>query len=245
VLLTGVDELHGELAEVGGARRRTYRWTEGTPPRDSARHRVRASVWLVAWCSSLSLFLFLFRALWRFRAACFQRAVPTPDRRQSVSASVVQGYELRVQPACRRDREPAQPDGPTRCGCAQLPSLPLLLFSCELTPGRPARCLAELKADKDGAKEYQDEIDKLNRRKMDLQKNIKKNQEWCDNFDKQIGGVQDKYDHFLDDMVVLYDNACKKHAQGIQFLMDHFSYHPLFKHWDDDFSAVPFRPKAK
>jgi hypothetical protein len=80
---------------------------------------------------------------------------------------------------------------------------------------------------------------------MDLQKNIKKNQEWCDNFDKQIGGVQDKYDHFLDDMVVLYDNACKKHAQGIQFLMDHFSYHPLFKHWDDDFTAVPFRPKAK
>jgi hypothetical protein len=110
---------------------------------------------------------------------------------------------------------------------------------------RPWRLIVDLKADKDGAKEYQDEIDKLNRRKMDLQKNIKKNQEWCDNFDKQIGGVQEKYDHFLDDMVVLYDNACKKHAQGIQFLMDHFSYHPLFKHWDDDFSAVPFKPNAK
>ena len=104
---------------------------------------------------------------------------------------------------------------------------------------------AELKADKDGSKEYQDIIDTLNRRKVDLQKRIKKNHEWCDNFDKQIGGVQDKYDHFLDDMVVLYDNAVKKHAMGIQYLMDHFNYHPLFKHWDDDFTAVPFRPKSK
>lgn len=104
---------------------------------------------------------------------------------------------------------------------------------------------AELKADRDGSKEYQDIIDTLNRRKVDLQKRIKKNQEWCDNFDKQIGGVQDKYDHFLDDMVVLYDNAVKKHAMGIQYLMDHFNYHPLFKHWDDDFTAVPFRPKSK
>ena len=95
------------------------------------------------------------------------------------------------------------------------------------------------------ASRYADIIDTLNRRKVDLQKRIKKNQEWCDNFDKQIGGVQDKYDHFLDDMVVLYDNAVKKHAMGIQYLMDHFNYHPLFKHWDDDFTAVPFRPKSK
>ena len=104
---------------------------------------------------------------------------------------------------------------------------------------------AELAADRGGAKEYQDEIDKLNRRKRDLQKRIKKNQDWCDQFDAKIGGVQEKYDHFLDDMDVLYDNAVVKHAKGLQQLVEDFNYHPLFKHHGDTFSAVPFRPLRK
>ena len=100
-------------------------------------------------------------------------------------------------------------------------------------------------ADKGGAKEYQDQIDLLDRRKKDLLKNIAKNQEWCDGFDDKIGGVQEKYDHFLDDMDVLYDDAVLKHAKGLQQLYEDFQYHPIFKHAGDEFTAVPFRPLKK
>ena len=82
----------------------------------------------------------------------------------------------------------------------------------------PRRADLQRPCDADGARTGGAQ-DKLNRRKLDLQKRIKSNEEWCTKFDAQIGGVQDKYDHFLDDMDVLYDNAVLKHAKGLQQLV--------------------------
>ena len=44
------------------------------------------------------------------------------------------------------------------------------------------------------------------------------------------------------DAVALDHEAKEKHAQGIQLLVRDFSYHPLFKRWDDNFTSVPFKP---
>ena len=108
--------------------------------------------------------------------------------------------------------------------------------------GQLKRLEEEMKADKDGQKEYQDLIDALNRRKADLNKQIDRDQEWCDGFDDKIGGVQEKYDRFLEDMEGLYANAKAKHETGLELLIEHFNYHPLYKRWDDTFSGVPFKP---
>ena len=34
----------------------------------------------------------------------------------------------------------------------------------------------------------------------------------------------------------------EKHAKGVQILVDEFQYHPTYKRWNDEFTAVPFKP---
>ena len=62
-------------------------------------------------------------------------------------------------------------------------------------------------------------------------------------FDKEIGPFEEKYRNLVSEGGRLYGAAKEKHAAGLQVLIDHFNYHPSFKRWNDDFTAVPFRPK--
>jgi len=46
----------------------------------------------------------------------------------------------------------------------------------------------------------------------------------------------------VDEIGVLYGAAKDKHLAAINLLIREFNYHPMFKHWDDEFTGVPFRP---
>eukprot|EP01006_Ploeotia_vitrea_P067313 TRINITY_DN96932_c0_g1_i1.p2 TRINITY_DN96932_c0_g1~~TRINITY_DN96932_c0_g1_i1.p2 ORF type:complete len:157 (+),score=62.65 TRINITY_DN96932_c0_g1_i1:104-574(+) len=100
----------------------------------------------------------------------------------------------------------------------------------------------ELAADKEGEKEYARMLSKLEKRKAFLEQRMAENRKWIDNFDKQIGPFEKRYEHLADSISGLYENAKEKHASALQILVDKFHYHPAFKRWDDDFTAVPFKP---
>ncbi len=61
-------------------------------------------------------------------------------------------------------------------------------------------------------------------------------------FHDDVGPFAKKYQTLVDEISTLYGEAKEKHAQGIQLLVRDFSYHPLFKRWDDNFTSVPFKP---
>ena len=101
---------------------------------------------------------------------------------------------------------------------------------------------AEIKADEDGKKEYDDQLEHLRRRKAELQARVAANEEWAKSFDTNLGPFQKKYEAMTEDMSHLYSDAKKKHQAGLNVLIKEFRYHPAYKRPGDGFSAVPFRP---
>lgn len=101
----------------------------------------------------------------------------------------------------------------------------------------------DIRSDEEGKKEYEDQILRLNIRKDDLCKRLKRNKEWAAKFDKDIGPFEEMYDKMTAGMENLYENAKTQHAKGVRVLKSEFNYHPMFKKPGSTFSAVPFRPK--
>ncbi|OQR96483.1 hypothetical protein ACHHYP_15796 [Achlya hypogyna] len=101
----------------------------------------------------------------------------------------------------------------------------------------------EIKADMKGKKDYEDELFKLNTRKEDILLKLRECQRWTDLFASKIQPLEDSYRATTVEMSDEYEQAKIKHAQGLQVLIDNFNYHPEYKRYNDDFSAVPFRPK--
>ena len=63
-----------------------------------------------------------------------------------------------------------------------------------------------------------------------------------DVYDTDIGPFENMYEDLVEEIHRLYDNAKDKHKAAIELLIKEFQYHPLFKHHDDFFSGVPFKP---
>ncbi|OQS06088.1 hypothetical protein THRCLA_20445 [Thraustotheca clavata] len=101
----------------------------------------------------------------------------------------------------------------------------------------------EIKADMKGKKDYEDELFKLQTRKEDILVKLKECQRWTDLFASKIQPLENSYKATTVEMSNEYDQAKVKHAQGLQVLIDNFNYHPEYKRYNDEFSAVPFRPK--
>lgn len=101
----------------------------------------------------------------------------------------------------------------------------------------------EIRADEKGLKDYEQQLYLLNKEKSGLQRKIKKNQQFMDDFDKMIGPFSDKYTEMTKDMAKLYGNAKQYHRNGVLLLIKEFDYHPAFKRRDNEFTASPFRPK--
>jgi len=108
---------------------------------------------------------------------------------------------------------------------------------------RSDHLLSEIKADEKGIEDFEGEMLRLKQRKEFLESRIVENKAWAANYDEHFGPFVRKYQEFMEQMSVLYQNAKDKHANGLTMLMKHFDYHPEFKRWSDTFSAVPFRPK--
>ena len=88
----------------------------------------------------------------------------------------------------------------------------------------------------------EDQLKRYRRRKEDLLKRIKENEEFMEHFDQNIGPFEKMYDTTLSQLDTLYEDAKKKHAAGVQQLIENFGYHPAYKRGEDDFFAVPFKP---
>ena len=113
----------------------------------------------------------------------------------------------------------------------------------EVLRGQMSALKREIRADRAGKKEFEDQISLLKRKRELLEKNYNANAAWAKGFDASIGPFEAKYAGLTTEIGGLYDNAKLQHANGIKLLVDEFRYHPTFKRWNDDFSAVPFRPK--
>lgn len=113
----------------------------------------------------------------------------------------------------------------------------------EVLRGQLKELQREIRADRVGKKEFEDQIDMLKRRREQIEKNLSTNAAWAKEFDKAIGPFERKYAGLTHEISGLYDSAKAEHAKGVQVLIDQFNYHPAFKRWNDNFSAVPFRPK--
>jgi hypothetical protein len=101
----------------------------------------------------------------------------------------------------------------------------------------------ELRADEKGLKDYEQQLYLLEKEKSGLMRNIRKNKQFVDDFDKMIGPFSDKYTEMTKDMSTLYGNAKQHHANGVLLLIKEFDYHPAFKRRDNEFTAAPFKPK--
>ena len=96
--------------------------------------------------------------------------------------------------------------------------------------------------DEKGIHEYKISLDRLRRRKADLQKRIEENKAFVKSFHDDIGPFAKKYKTLVNEISSLYGEAKEKHAQGIKLLIKDFGYHPIFKRWDDSFTSIPFKP---
>jgi len=101
----------------------------------------------------------------------------------------------------------------------------------------------DMRADRIGKKEFEDQLGLLQRQKSQIQRNRMANVAWAEDFDKAIGPFEKKYSGLTTEITQLYKNAKHEHSMGLKLLMEEFSYHPVFKRWNDGFSATPFRPK--
>ena len=80
------------------------------------------------------------------------------------------------------------------------------------------------------------------RKKADIEARMKEGKSWSEGFQRDIGPFEDKYKSLVEEIHSLYGAAKEKHAKGLKILMDEFEYHPTYKRWSDEFSAVPFKP---
>jgi len=101
---------------------------------------------------------------------------------------------------------------------------------------------SDIKADEEGAQDYENQVERLRRRKADLEARMQENKTWSDQFDRDIGPFEQKYKALVEEIHGLYGEAKLKHAEGLNLLIKEFAYHPAFKRWNDEFTAVPFRP---
>mmetsp|Transcript_29705 Transcript_29705/g.64865 ORF Transcript_29705/g.64865 Transcript_29705/m.64865 type:complete len:158 (-) Transcript_29705:89-562(-) len=101
----------------------------------------------------------------------------------------------------------------------------------------------DVKLSEEGKQEYEAELARLKERKRFLEERVRKCRVWTDIYEKDIGPMENSYEHLCDEIHVLYGAAKEKHEKGLKLLYEHFNYHPIYKHWDDTFTAVPFKPK--
>ena len=97
--------------------------------------------------------------------------------------------------------------------------------------------------DKLGQKEYEDTLDRLQRRRADLQKRVEENEDYISGFEQDMKPFLQKYEALVADIDTLYADAKEKHSQGLLLLIRDFAYHPAYKRWSDNFTAKPFKPK--
>ena len=76
----------------------------------------------------------------------------------------------------------------------------------------------------------------------DLQTRYNKNKAWVDVYKTDIGPFEKTYEDLVEEIHRLYNNAKEKHQAAIDLLIKEFNYHRIFKHWDDEFTGVPFKP---
>mmetsp|Transcript_30053 Transcript_30053/g.41935 ORF Transcript_30053/g.41935 Transcript_30053/m.41935 type:complete len:152 (+) Transcript_30053:21-476(+) len=100
-----------------------------------------------------------------------------------------------------------------------------------------------LKADQDGKKQYDDQLNALYRKREENQAILDENKSFADNFDVRIGPFEARYNALTGSVGGLYDSAKEKHAAGLKLLEEFFDYHPAYLRHSDNFTAVPFRPK--
>lgn len=94
----------------------------------------------------------------------------------------------------------------TACGC--LPFVP-----------RCPRSWPDIKADKQGQREYEIQLEKLGKRKEEAQERLAKNYKFATQFDRDIGPFEQKYSTLTKDIHALYGNAKKEHQEGIDLLV--------------------------
>ena len=102
---------------------------------------------------------------------------------------------------------------------------------------------ADIREDKLGQKEYEDTLDRLQRRRADLQKRVEENEDYISGFEQDMKPFLQKYEALVADIDTLYADAKEKHSQGLLLLIRDFAYHPAYKRWSDNFTAMPFKPK--
>ncbi|GBF89160.1 flagellar associated protein [Raphidocelis subcapitata] len=108
-----------------------------------------------------------------------------------------------------------------------------------------AKVDAELKADLKGRKEFEDYLTKLKIQRADLAARIDRNKAWIAKFERNSdnGAFEEQYKRLLDEIQSIYEGAKEFHQKGIELLIRDFRYHVAYKRWNDNFSAVPFKPK--
>ena len=101
----------------------------------------------------------------------------------------------------------------------------------------------DIRADQIGKKEFEDHLYLLEKQKELLMRRLSANEKWAAEFDEAIGPFERKYSSLTKDISGLYDAAKEEHAKGLLVLIEEFNYHPAFKRWCDNFTAIPFKPK--
>ena len=83
----------------------------------------------------------------------------------------------------------------------------------------------ELRADEKGKQDYDDQLFRLNERRVDFETKLKLSRDWIATFESKIKPLEGKYDATTQLMEQQYGEAKLRHAQGIQVLIDEFDYH--------------------
>eukprot|EP00191_Tetraselmis_sp_GSL018_P012037 CAMPEP_0177607868 /NCGR_PEP_ID=MMETSP0419_2-20121207/18155_1 /TAXON_ID=582737 /ORGANISM="Tetraselmis sp., Strain GSL018" /LENGTH=190 /DNA_ID=CAMNT_0019102495 /DNA_START=13 /DNA_END=582 /DNA_ORIENTATION=- len=100
----------------------------------------------------------------------------------------------------------------------------------------------EIKEDKDGLAEVDNELYKLNKRRAHLEQRIKEGAAWMENYEQNIAPLEGQYDKMFAGIGEIYSRAKEGHAKGLELLKAEFDYHPAYKRHSDKFGAVPFHP---
>ena len=100
-----------------------------------------------------------------------------------------------------------------------------------------------IRANEKSKMEYDRTLGMLLARRDDLEKRVKKNEEWGSTYDNEVGPFAERYNAMTADIGVIYEKAKIGHKKGIQLLKDEFGYHPEFKKPGNDFTGTPFSPK--
>jgi len=134
----------------------------------------------------------------------------------------------------------------------------------------PLGACTEIKEDKDGLAEVDNELYKLNKRRAHLEQRIKEGAAWMvrsqtsqplpqnpfalgspasaprpfqENYEQNIAPLEGQYDKMFAGIGEIYSRAKEGHAKGLELLKAEFDYHPAYKRHSDKFGAVPFHPR--